>query len=173
MVLVDTQCPNLFGRRAPWLSGIDTFQMSSSPRFHTPVAHSHVISPQRTWFADKNSSLAGRIIGLRVVSVLCGPMQKLSYVKITWLAACPSSKPDSALFLQRLFEAPITHTLPVDATNDNDQGLLIRRCAVSFTVSSRMCLSFLKIVFDTWLHLCFQDTICVAPLLSKCRLCFV
>ena len=107
------------------------------------------------------------------MSVLCGPMQKLSYVKIILLAACPSSNPDSALFLQRLFEAPITHTLPVDATNDNDLGLLIGRRAVSFTASFRMCLSFLKIVFDTWLHLCLQDTICVAPLLSKCRLCFV
>ena len=116
----------------PWPSGIDTFQMSSSPWFHTPVAHSHVISPQRTWFADSNVCLARRIIGLTVVSVLCGPMQKLSYVKITWLAACPSSNPDSALILQRLFEAPIAHTLPVDATNDNDQGLLIGRRAVVY-----------------------------------------
>ena len=64
---------------------------------------SHVISPQRTWFANRNFGFARRIIGL----------------------ISPSSSPDSALFLQRLFEAPLTHTLPVDATNDNDQGLLI------------------------------------------------
>ena len=30
-----------------------------------------------------------------------------------------------------------------------------------------------EIIFDNWLHLCLQDTICVALLLSKCRLCFV